>query len=89
MPQASLPTRPVAPHAGAWIEIGYLVELIAAGGGSHLTQVRGLKYQWGKKQADENGSHLTQVRGLKFRWSYIITSTSIVAPHAGAWIEII
>ena len=32
-------------------------------------------------------SHLTQVRGLKYISKVGFEPTSIVAPHAGAWIE--
>ena len=34
-------------------------------------------------------SHLTQVRGLKYSVDMIVLLHRYVAPHAGAWIEII
>ena len=55
---------------------------------SPLTQGRGLKYPNFHVVADDFGSPLTQGRGLKFM-GVIVGLILIVAPHAGAWIEII
>ena len=57
---------------------------------SHLTQVRGLKYRtFGQFLLLVLQSHLTQVRGLKCcKFSFCVIY-SLVAPHAGAWIEMV
>ena len=55
---------------------------------SHLTQVRGLKFKSNKITIRIKRSHLTQVRGLKLGNCIQLNHLHIVAPHAGAWIEI-
>ena len=66
---------------GKWLVIGIT---------SHLTQVRGLKYTDIARRLDMRVSHLTQVRGLKFDINiHFYEPPEVVAPHAGAWIEII
>ena len=125
-------TGDVAPHAGAWIEIvsGYL---LAVCGASHPMRVRGLKFSMARKLANMTRSHPMRVRGLKyvvflilfvmdlshpmrvrglksFSHSHSLEKPSShpmrvrglkcpatvqgnqnvhVAPHAGAWIEIL
>ena len=70
----------VAPHTGAWIEIG----LASAGffsNSSHPTRVRGLKFIDEAHHSKANSSHPTRVRGLKF---IILPSVTIVVcrtPH--------
>ena len=54
----------VAPHAGAWIEIG-LGRQLATYYTSHPTRVRGLKSSVTFEVADLVESHPTRVRGLK------------------------
>ena len=56
---------------------------------SQLTQVRGLKCKQEKALMTTHRSHLTQVRGLKSSTNLGSYPISVVAPHAGAWIEII
>ena len=56
---------------------------------SHLTQVRGLKCKQEKALMTTHRSHLTQVRGLKSSTNLGSYPISVVAPHAGAWIEIV
>ena len=79
--------RPVAPLAGAWIEIFYAVGVVVAGT-SHPSRVRGLKCKLRHIEIEH-----TQVAPLAGAWIEIRTSSSItfisfVAPLAGAWIEI-
>ena len=56
---------------------------------SHPTRVRGLKFNPDGWERIRKESHPTRVRGLKWfvRWDKF-TSVA-VAPHPGAWIEII
>ncbi len=79
----------VAPHAGAWIEIN-LYAVLWQGKGSLPTRERGLKC---KSLLDYKGRRLslpTRERGLKYSYDTpIIKKTAAVAPHAGAWIEMI
>jgi len=75
----------VAPHAGAWIETLKL-DWYSLSGRSHPMRVRGLKLALNEKINQSNRSHPMRVRGLKLS-SRILECASIVAPHAGAWIE--
>ena len=54
---------------------------------SHPVRVRGLKLS---NNPDQNGvveSHPVRVRGLKQTMAERLTTQSMVAPRAGAWIE--
>ena len=78
----------VAPHVGAWIEI-VEVERRQTRSMSHPTWVRGLKFEHLPEPLDLAGSHPTWVRGLKFQSPEHINGRTSVAPHVGAWIEIL
>ena len=52
------------------------------------TRERGLKYAECKQHEDEKQSLPTRERGLKWLSRVINRVDHIVAPHAGAWIEI-
>ena len=76
----------VAPRAGAWIEIrtsarSSLVPL------SHPVRVRGLKSVQQDCVSRTNLSHPVRVRGLKFVDPRSNEIFYVVAPRAGAWIE--
>jgi len=60
-----------------------------AGKRSHPTRVRGLKYHRGGLHRRHGESHPTRVRGLKYQPSGRAGDFRRVAPHEGAWIEII
>ena len=51
--------------------------------------MRGLKFPEISIRNPTKLSHLTQVRGLKYGLKFDETQAKLVAPHAGAWIEII
>ena len=78
----------VAPHWGAWIEIGVpaegsSAEAVAPHWGAWIEILRlwwFLRQQW---------SHPTGVRGLKFTAHHLQLREREVAPHWGAWIEIL
>ena len=79
----------VAPHAGAWIEIKQVLENYFNNGSSHLTQVRGLKfdinihfYEPPEVVAPHAGAWIEIFK------SFLGWPSILVAPHAGAWIEI-
>ena len=77
----------VAPHMGAWIEI----DLAACPGRkamSHPTWVRGLKLVTREQYEAIKVSHPTWVRGLKLS-KESKCQRALVAPHMGAWIEIL
>ena len=83
-----LTCRAVAPHWGAWIEI----DRRAAGRrarSSHPTGVRGLKLLGIGEPYRRHLSHPTGVRGLKYSESRVRQRPLHVAPHWGAWIEIV
>ena len=80
--------RPVAPHAGAWIEINMYRYRLAircvaphAGAWIEIDCINHLEILC-------LTSHPTRVRGLKFTKIKTVDGTGSVAPHAGAWIEI-
>ena len=74
---------------GAWIEIKYGYPA-TVGVVSHPTWVRGLKLSNGQGWDTSALSHPTWVRGLKYRCSHAQPNRCTrVAPHVGAWIEII
>ena len=77
----------VAPHWGAWIEIGShdIGGFIST---SHPTGVRGLKCLRVRLAVAWFWSHPTGVRGLKYVAAREADITHAVAPHWGAWIEI-
>ena len=60
-----------------------------AGLESHPTGVRGLKFWDGYCLWPTVVSHPTGVRGLKYLVGAVNRGTKAVAPHWGAWIEII
>ena len=51
-------------------------------------RVRGLKYFTQLILSRLNWSHPMRVRGLKFPSAFLLPDIRLVAPHAGAWIEI-
>ena len=83
------PFSKVAPHAGAWIEILYVCNSVPSAV-SHPMRVRGLKSISTKTYTGiYASSHPMRVRGLKFCMLNVNIFHKRVAPHAGAWIEII
>ena len=77
----------VAPLAGAWIEIcGSAVKPISSKW-SHPSRVRGLKCFDDNSANAYGASHPSRVRGLKSLLGPAIGAESLVAPLAGAWIE--
>ena len=82
------PPRAVAPHAGAWVEIPapspppWWVR-------SPPTRGRGLKYVLVNDSEYVSESPPTRGRGLKCPSIYHCRNLLEVAPHAGAWVEII
>ena len=87
MSKPSYSTQTVAPHAGAWIEIGktYRLDMICnvaphAGAWIEISE--------NPIKQSEDLSHPTRVRGLKLNSNLPPNSSLSVAPHAGAWIEI-
>ena len=88
--QVPLPLLPgcfVAPLAGAWIEI---LEWVTKQNtlSSLLSRERGLKYSMNNSAAIRTLSLPSRERGLKLTISFQITLINLVAPLAGAWIEI-
>ena len=77
----------VAPHWGAWIEIPCRAA-VDAPVRSHPTGVRGLKYLRKRFGLAHFASHPTGVRGLKYSVRRICQRPLHVAPHWGAWTEI-
>ena len=55
---------------------------------SHPTGVRGLKYVATGEADIAHASHPTGVRGLKY-FDELAEESACVAPHWGAWIEIL
>ena len=79
--------EPVVPHAGTWIEIDCLKQLLLFVL-SFPTRERGLKCPATKQKRLYLWSFPTRERGLK---SYMRKSGLLgysVVPHAGTWIEI-
>ena len=81
-------TRCVAPHWGAWIEIGWswpwrIGERVAPHWGAWI------EMDVTNVQTTDGVSHPTGVRGLKLTRQQVADLCHIVAPHWGAWIEII
>ena len=56
---------PVAPHAGAWIEINAMLSPPKSSCSSHPMRVRGLKFIFGDVRMKKIKSHPMRVRGLK------------------------
>ena len=77
----------VAPFAGAWIEIMEFGTLLT-GKASIPSRERGLKCFSDLLGIVCTKSLPSRERGLKFQKSYIPVHMTIVAPFAGAWIEI-
>ena len=77
----------VAPHTGAWIEMARIVACVCRKE-SRPTRARGLKLDLCKRAGVKYESRPTRARGLKFHLVALQTEEGIVAPHAGAWIEI-
>jgi hypothetical protein len=80
---------PVAPYAGAWIEIK-IVDMenevdaeVAPYAGAWIEISSLLSYAMQCTM-----SHPTRVRGLKYEINISAMRALIVAPYAGAWIEI-
>ena len=48
-----------------------------------------MKFERFKKQDEEGQSLPSRERGLKFNWIDITSESDLVAPFAGAWIEIV
>ena len=80
--------RRVAPHAGAWIEISD-ERNAARVFPSRPTRARGLKWHSHSSYFLPLLSRPTRARGLKYLYLIFDTGSYIVAPHAGAWIEIL
>ena len=57
--------------------------------GSHPMRVRGLKYSQINRRPAAEMSHPMRVRGLKSVASGSEEQPRLVAPHAGAWIEML
>ena len=55
---------------------------------SHPSRVRGLKFSDGQPLLCQYVSHPSRVRGLKSLYGNAVSLAEIVAPLAGAWIEI-
>ena len=81
-------TDQVAPHVGAWIEIYKRINT-SIDTRSHPTWVRGLKFAGVKVAEEQVKSHPTWVRGLKSAKAAPRLPHRPVAPHVGAWIEIL
>ena len=77
----SHPTRVRGLKYGAKLDIRH------TGHASHPTRVRGLKLFWRGLAALCALSHPTRVRGLKSIFAICLVVEHVVAPHAGAWIE--
>ena len=77
----------VAPHAGAWIEIG-AAQCFTLDFGSLPMRERGLKSACTTRRYKEPKSLPMRERGLKFSNARLAQLPIFVAPHAGAWIEI-
>ena len=79
--------EPVAPHAGAWIEI--TGSTCYSGTALSLPmRERGLKY-WNTAKLEGHFVSLPmRERGLKYCRTVHGQARTAVAPHAGAWIEI-
>ena len=79
----------VAPHAGAWIEITSLSLSDSVIAESLPTRERGLKLKKNRKKIKKGVSLPTRERGLKCPGIPDSACPGMVAPHAGAWIEIL
>ena len=78
----------VAPHAGAWIEIlRCLVNPVLLT--SLPMRERGLKCSYAEKRIGKKQSLPMRERGLKFMPQEDGRENGAVAPHAGAWIEMV
>ena len=78
----------VAPHAGAWIEIQKNYPHMDKIWESLPTRERGLKLYHMMSGLNLKRSLPTRERGLKYFLIFMPCATRVVAPHAGAWIEI-
>ena len=78
----------VAPHAGAWIEIVLAVCACFKAVSSLPMRERGLKCECAGRPPVPSSSLPMRERGLKSTYAEISTASGLVAPHAGAWIEI-
>ena len=79
----------VAPLAGAWIEIA-VVGINLRETTSLPSRERGLKFPYFARKVATNRTSLpSRERGLKYCVDYILGRNHIVAPLAGAWIEIV
>ena len=78
----------VAPLAGAWIEIANGGNHILADTASLPSRERGLKYKRYQKETKMMQSLPSRERGLKFYTIALNALLRLVAPLAGAWIEI-
>ena len=86
--KAAVCRRGVAPHVGAWIEIPNIC-CPYWHPRSHPTWVRGLKSSSRATSIAMFRSHPTWVRGLKCRRRCCLPPLTDVAPHVGAWIEML
>ena len=77
----------VAPHAGAWIEMPQGIVQGSAPRSSLPMRERGLKCKLDLNRFLCNTSLPMRERGLKYS-NYQLAHDQLVAPHAGAWIEI-
>ena len=84
----SLPAYPVAPYAGAWIEISDAYAFII-GNGSPPMRGRGLKCLAAVGRLAHSVSPPMRGRGLKYQSQILGGFELVVAPYAGAWIEIV
>ncbi len=83
---ATLTMSAVAPHAGAWIETG-LQQTECQVLSSPPMRGRGLKPRRTDILRMTGGSPPMRGRGLKLHTIESVPRESLVAPHAGAWIE--
>ena len=79
---------PVAPLAGAWIEIMDAIDQIHQLGKSLPSRERGLKYCDDITNGEQTVSLPSRERGLKSCDKFCVAVIPAVAPLAGAWIEI-
>ena len=79
---------PVAPFAGAWIEIGVNWSKLPLSESSLPSRERGLKCRSRSRTAAAESSLPSRERGLKCENWYCNKLKVAVAPFAGAWIEI-
>ena len=79
----------VAPLAGAWIEIWRIIRCLEDLRPSLPSRERGLKYEDAEVEEVFVWSLPSRERGLKCMSMESVANLAVVAPLAGAWIEIL